>query len=363
MRFDTRTLAAVSVVVALVPGIIGALVWQSKRTYPGRWVLGNLLTALTLFLLSLRGSVPDFVSIVLANGFGIVAAVAFLQGIRRFRGLPTGWWQESLVGIFTLAAVIYFRYVTDNINARILAVSLGLGGVGIACGVMLLKEMPRDRRTGFIITGLVFAIGGALNLVRGLYIFSVAPVTSLFDDSPFNALLFLGSSLGVVSWSLGFIVLTAERLGPDSKQSLVESSPASNAAANGTPLGHETVSEEEVRQQLARIVDSDMFRRSTQMVRFLTLVVDRGLAGHFEDLKEYALGRDVFHRGEDYDPRTDSIVRVEAQRLRRKLREYYESKGSQDPVFICLPAGSYVPIFKYLQSGLTDQLRFHGSPE
>ena len=107
----------------------------------------------------------------------------------------------------------------------------------------------------------------------------------------------------------------------------------------------------------AELLESDMFRRSPQMERFLKLVVERSLLGHPEELKEYVLGRDVFNRGEDYDPRADAIVRVEAQRLRRKLREYYESHASADLVLIDLPAGSYVAVFRYLHPGLVSQAR------
>jgi hypothetical protein len=64
------------------------------------------------------------------------------------------------------------------------------------------------------------------------------------------------------------------------------------------------------------------------------LVVERSLLGRPGELKEDALSRDVFNRGENYDPRTDSIVRVEAQRLRRKLRKYYDTRGSEDPVIV-----------------------------
>jgi hypothetical protein len=354
MQLDPRTLIVVSIAVALVPGTIGALVWQTTRTYPGRWALGNLLAALGLLLLALRGRVPDWISIVVANTLEIGAGIAFLQGIRRFRGLRIAWWPECVLGALTIAVVIYFRYVTDDINARIFALSLALGSVGFACGITLLKEMPRDRRVGLIITGLIFTVGGAVNLVRGIQVFIFAPVTSLFDGSVSNSLLFFLASVGVVGWSLGFIVLTGERLGMDSKQTHDKSATAGNAHAR---LFQETVPDTEVRQQLHRILESDVFRRSAQMERFLTLVVERALLGHPEELKEYALGRDVFNRGEAYDPRSDSIVRVEAQRLRRKLREYYDSQGRRDPILIDLSAGSYVPVFRYWQPEITDQVQ------
>src|SRR5579864_3375199 len=79
------------------------------------------------------------------------------------------------------------------------------------------------------------------------------------------------------------------------------------------------------------------------MCRFLRTTVERTLEGNTESLKEFAIGHDVFDRGADYDPRTDSIVRVEALRLRRKLSEYYEGAGSENPVLICFQPGSYVP--------------------
>ncbi len=111
------------------------------------------------------------------------------------------------------------------------------------------------------------------------------------------------------------------------------------AAASTQPSGAE------VEAQLGRILASVVFRGSARLQRFLQVAVERTLAGEGDRLKEYAVGRDVFDRGADYDPRVDSIVRVEAQRLRRKLREYYQDDGRMDPVVISLPPGGYAPAF------------------
>jgi TolB-like protein/lipoprotein NlpI len=82
------------------------------------------------------------------------------------------------------------------------------------------------------------------------------------------------------------------------------------------------------------------------MRRFLTFAVEKALAGEAEDLKEYTVGVEVFDRTPDFDPRADSIVRVEARRLRSKLRKHYEVADSAGPGFrIELPEGSYAPIF------------------
>jgi len=108
----------------------------------------------------------------------------------------------------------------------------------------------------------------------------------------------------------------------------------------------------EVRAQLERILQSRSFRNSERLQRFLKFAVECALEGTTDHLKESVLGRTVFDRGSEYDPRTDSIVRVESQRLRKRLREYYEVEGRADPVSIVFQPGSYVPAFANLT--LTD---------
>ncbi|MGH9463453.1 MAG: TPR end-of-group domain-containing protein [Vicinamibacteria bacterium] len=104
--------------------------------------------------------------------------------------------------------------------------------------------------------------------------------------------------------------------------------------------------EADIRAQLERILASETFSQSESLRRFLKYVVERTLAGQADELKEYNVGVDVLGRGESYDPRTDTIVRVQAGRLRSKLHEYYRNHGSQDPVRIEIPKGSYVPDFQ-----------------
>jgi TolB-like protein/Flp pilus assembly protein TadD len=99
-----------------------------------------------------------------------------------------------------------------------------------------------------------------------------------------------------------------------------------------------------IRAQLDRILSSSTFAKADRLGRFLGLAVEKALAG--EDLKEYELGVEVCGRKSDFDPRVDSIVRVEAGRLRSKLREYYELQGADDPVRIVLPKGTYIPTFE-----------------
>ena len=77
--------------------------------------------------------------------------------------------------------------------------------------------------------------------------------------------------------------------------------------------------------------------------------MNRTIDGDLDSLKEFSIAMEVFDRTSDYDPNIDAIVRVEARRLRTKLKAYYENgPGSVDPVLIGLRPGSYVPVFRWL---------------
>jgi adenylate cyclase len=123
-------------------------------------------------------------------------------------------------------------------------------------------------------------------------------------------------------------------------------SPRPQAAMSPNTVG--PVPATAVSEQLARIVDSPPFISSARLCRFLKHIVNRTIRGDRDSLKEFSIAVDVFDRTSEYDPNIDAIVRVEARRLRAKLKEYYEGPGRSDRVLIALRPGSYVPIFRRL---------------
>lgn len=108
-------------------------------------------------------------------------------------------------------------------------------------------------------------------------------------------------------------------------------------------LGHP--SGQEVRAALERIVNSPALRSSPQLAAFLKFIVESALSGHVEDIKGYTIAVKALGRSEDFNPKTDAIVRVEAGRLRRALERYYAETGADDPIGIEIPARGYVPSF------------------
>lgn len=113
---------------------------------------------------------------------------------------------------------------------------------------------------------------------------------------------------------------------------------------------------EAVREELERILASPEFSTGGRQSRLLRFLVEETLAGRGPDIKEYTVGLSVFDRDPAFDPRTDSIVRVEASRLRGRLRQFYNRVRARSGVRIELLPGSYVPVFLAL-SPLRRRLR------
>ena len=101
-----------------------------------------------------------------------------------------------------------------------------------------------------------------------------------------------------------------------------------------------------IRVQLNRLLASQTFANAPGLTRLLEHIVTQTIEQHADQLKEFALGLDVFKRGPAFNPATDTIVRVSARRLRAKLEEYYRTEGQADPIIIHLPKGRYVPEFR-----------------
>jgi hypothetical protein len=117
--------------------------------------------------------------------------------------------------------------------------------------------------------------------------------------------------------------------------------------ADGTGSAPPTA--EEVRQLLDRILCSRQFSNAPKKQKFLQLICEAYLDGRASELSEYSIGFEVFDRNETYDPALDSIVRVGAHEVRKKLERYYKSEGKNDEILLEIPAGSYIPIFTRLK--------------
>ncbi|SPE33931.1 conserved hypothetical protein [Candidatus Sulfopaludibacter sp. SbA3] len=104
---------------------------------------------------------------------------------------------------------------------------------------------------------------------------------------------------------------------------------------------------DEIRAQLARLLASSLFNHSKHYPSLLRHVVSETLEGRGGQLKERALGVEVFGRDPDYDTNADPVVRTSACEVRKRIAQYYHEAGHEFEVRIDLPAGTYVPEFHF----------------
>lgn len=119
---------------------------------------------------------------------------------------------------------------------------------------------------------------------------------------------------------------------------------ATQTAAITKVTGHAAMAPA-IREELQLILAGSCFSSSHRSQRFLSHVVDLALDGRFDQLKERSIGVDLFSRPAAYDTNEDSIVRVTATDVRKRLAEHYSTAG-KGRVRIGLPQGSYIPEFQ-----------------
>jgi hypothetical protein len=100
------------------------------------------------------------------------------------------------------------------------------------------------------------------------------------------------------------------------------------------------------RAELEAVLHSEPFTRAPTLANLLSYLCESLFAGKASQIKEYSVGVEVFHRGPSFDQDSDSIVRVEANRLRKRLAAYYAGEGASHRLHITIPLGQYIPRFE-----------------
>jgi len=208
MSLDSQTILAVSCAAAFMLSLAGVMVRRSQRTCPGFnwWTGGNLCFALGLLFFTLRGIIPLSISVVGGNGFGILAFSAFLAGTRVMVGLRPWSSVAIAIGALTVCANAYFVFAVDDLNWRIVFYSSAVAILSFVCAAAL--------RTGTIyrrFTAAVFLLHGIAHLSRALFTIT-HPVTNLFSPNAGNVVFLLSGALGVINWTLGFLMINHDYL-------------------------------------------------------------------------------------------------------------------------------------------------------
>src|ERR1017187_6148445 len=93
-------------------------------------------------------------------------------------------------------------------------------------------------------------------------------------------------------------------------------------------------------QQIERLTKSHSLRGSESLCKLLEYLAKQSVEHPDAPLKEYQIATEVYGRQANFDPQSDSTIRVQAGRLRLKLAEYYAGEGAADPLLVKIPKGS-----------------------
>jgi hypothetical protein len=123
----------------------------------------------------------------------------------------------------------------------------------------------------------------------------------------------------------------------------------STSPTSSEMIGISKIDKAAVLLQTQRLLSSSHFSASLRYPAFLRYVVQQTLDGHADTLKERTLGVEIFGREPSFDTSADSIVRVAAAEVRKRIAQYYQEEGHEHELRIDLPSGSYVPRFRQPQ--------------
>jgi signal transduction histidine kinase len=230
MRFDLRAATITLVSVWLALSALSVAIWWTRRKYQGfgRVAIAGPSTFLAVVLLGLRGSAPDWLTALVANGVFLLASVLYLEGARAFRDLPPRSWSVYSGVLVTIGGVGVFTYVVPSMNGRAALMSTALAVLYLLTAFALLHASPTGRVFGLRLIGGVFALAAATHVARVAYFVLGPRLTDAEAVSGIAGLFVIVVAAEMSLFPLGFMLAVHERMMSDVRDA---SERVSNAAA------------------------------------------------------------------------------------------------------------------------------------
>ncbi|MFN4283604.1 MAG: ATP-binding protein [Alphaproteobacteria bacterium] len=213
IALDMRTLLVVHTLVTLTLAVVMMLFWHSHRATPGlgHWAIGTALLGLGVLFGGLRGHVPDFVAIVLANLSGTLGILAYWNGIRLFDGRRAHWAEALLLTVLVTAFVVYHTLFVDDMLPRLVFLSAIYSFAALLCAFELLRSRSRREGAPTVLAAVLFiGVAGTLAF-RGVTAAFDPYEPDLFATSPAQLLHFTVSLLGKILVVVAFLMMALRR--------------------------------------------------------------------------------------------------------------------------------------------------------
>ncbi len=214
MMIDLRTLLVVHALVSILLAVLMVAFCHRHRQMPGLglWSAGSALIGLTAVGLSLRGSIPDSLSIVAANTAGIAGLAALCNGIRRFDGRPPRWGGAALAVAGVAAFLAYHTYLDRDLTARVVMMAAMVAAFSLVAAAELIRGPARSLRATALPAAAAFGFFGLAYAVRGILAQLSPPAETLFANTPAQSVHWLASLAGSILIVFALLMMAAHRL-------------------------------------------------------------------------------------------------------------------------------------------------------
>lgn len=169
LELDTRTLLVVTALISMGSAVALISLWraQLKHNGSGFWAAGMSCICIASILISARGAIPDFISLVIANSLYVIGFVLILRGIHIFTGRPQSIFFNVALTPISAVLFYYFNYVEQNMNIRIVVISIAFALTCFTIVLTLLREKNAPWRFAGFTVATVFGLFGFFHSVRG----------------------------------------------------------------------------------------------------------------------------------------------------------------------------------------------------
>ena len=188
--------------------------WRTQKTYPGfgRWTASKIPHALGWLLIGLRGLIPDWASVLLANGLLFVSPILLYEGIRQFRGKPYRAISHYVLMVLLLGTFLYFTWGQPNVNGRVVMIAVCTALVIGRCAYNLCFKVQPELRSSFWFTAAMFGLYDVVLILRVVTAGSLPALLNPFSADVWQSLLFLTTIVVPIGWTFGFFIMTNARL-------------------------------------------------------------------------------------------------------------------------------------------------------
>lgn len=214
LNLDILTLLVVTALVSMGSAIALIYLWrsQSQPNGAGFWATGMSCVAIASILITGRGNIPDFFSLVIANSLYVVGFALVLRGLRIFTGSPPLLFLDLGLPSITAVLFYYFSDLDHNLNIRIIILSSAFVIICFAIVLTLLRDKNAPWRSAGFAAATLFGLFGISHGVRGAIALLSPFEYSFMHSSMSSSLVFLSGIFILGGSTISLILMTQASL-------------------------------------------------------------------------------------------------------------------------------------------------------